>query len=561
MARGSHASNKSGVDDGKLMELVRSGDLSAFDGLYERHVAVASNVARRNVDNQSDAEDVVAEAFQSVLQSLVSGKGPNTFFRAYLLSTVARLSHQRNLKARKVLPSGDDSVLDQTLADSDAAVGAFESHTVARAFRALPERWQAVLWYLDVERMKPAAVAPILGLSSNAVSALALRAREGLRRQYLQHHVAEQTDIDCSEYASKLGNYIRGGVSKGTARKIREHLDTCPSCTAALAELKDVQGSMRAVLLPLVTGIPASLWAGQGAGLGVAGGMVPGKAALALHSLALPALAQPALMTVIAAAAVGLVMGTVAVVDHMTPDAFREQWAVESAGVPGEKLPVIPTPSPASAPAQSTSIAVAPPVAPPVAGPVAPPVAAPVASPPADAPPVEVPPDVDKSGAEEPVLQIPVEPTAAPAPAQAPAPLPVTTPSALPSVVPSAPTPAVVNGSVREAGDRESGGTVMDIDFQIAGASPLTAGTAVFSVGKNSWILKNSLRVPEGWTCSFESRSVVSCFTAAVQRTDLSFQLGALSKRGGDGSAKDERVLTYTLSGPGLVSKRFSALY
>ena len=225
----------------------------------------------------------------------------------------------------------------------------------------------------------------------------------------------------------------------------------------------------------------------------------------------------------------------------------------------GEEVPVNPTPSPASAPVQSTSIAVPPPVAAPPAD------APPAGAPPADAPPVEVPPDVEKSGAEETVPQIPVEPPAAPAPApapaQAPAPLPVTTPSALPSVVPSAPTPAVVNGSVREAGARESGGTVMDIDFQIAGASPLTTGTAVFSVGKNSWILKNSLRVPEGWTCSFESRSVVSCFTAAVQRTDLSFQLGALSKRGGDDSAKDERVLTYTLSGPGLVSKRFSALY
>ncbi|MFP3686343.1 hypothetical protein SB847_21820, partial [Bacillus sp. SIMBA_026] len=72
------------------------------------------------------------------------------------------------------------------------AIKAFESQTVAKAFRSLPERWQAVLWYLDVERMKPAAVAPILGLSPNAVSALALRAREGLRREYLQAHIAEE---------------------------------------------------------------------------------------------------------------------------------------------------------------------------------------------------------------------------------------------------------------------------------------------------------------------------------------------------------------------------------
>jgi hypothetical protein len=76
---------------------------------------------------------------------------------------------------------------------------------------------------------------------------------------------------------------------------------------------------MRAVLLPLVTGIPAALWAGKGAGLGVVGGMVPANAAVAV-----PALAQPVLMAVIAAAAVGLVLGAVGIVDHLTPDAYVE---------------------------------------------------------------------------------------------------------------------------------------------------------------------------------------------------------------------------------------------
>ncbi|KUM34492.1 sigma-70 family RNA polymerase sigma factor [Arthrobacter sp. EpRS71] len=532
MARTSHASNKSSVDDHQLIELVRSGDISAFDGLYERHVAVASNVARRNVDNQSDAEDVVAEAFQSVLQSLIAGKGPDTFFRAYLLSTVARLSHHRNRKAGKVVPSGDESILDQALADSDTAIGAFESHTIAKAFRALPERWQAVLWYLDVERMKPAAVAPILGLSANAVSALALRAREGLRRQYLQCHVSEQTDSECSQYASKLGNYIRGGVSSATKRKVRDHLNGCASCTAALAELKDVQGSMRAVLLPLVTGIPAVLWAGKGAGLGVVGSVMPAKAAIAL-----PALAQPAVMAVIAAAAVGLVLGAVGVVDQLTPDAYSEKRAVESAVAPRDEAPVTPAPSATAAPS-------------PTAAPV---FSVPAAPQPEDALPVEVPPVVE----EEPVPATPANPQIAPTPG----PLPATTPPAAPLTVPPVTAPAVVDGSAREAGDSHSNDTVMEIDFRVSGAAPLSTGKAVFSVGKNSWIAEDSFRAPDGWTCTFESRSVVICSTDSVQRTDLSFQLGAGVKRSKFDPSKGERVLTYTLSGPGLASKRFSVVY
>lgn len=498
--------------------------MSAFDGLYERHVTIASTVARRNVDNQSDAEDVVAEAFQSVLQSLTAGKGPDTFFRAYLLSTVTRLSHQRNRKAGRVLPSGDDSVLDQTLSDSDAAISAFESRTVAKAFRALPERWQAVLWYLDVERMKPAVVAPILGLSANAVSALALRAREGLRRQYLQCHLADQADGSCSEYVSKLGNYIRGGLSKATERKVRDHLHGCSTCTAAFAELSDVQGTMRAVVLPLITGVPLVVWAGKGAGLGVLGGVVPVKAVLA----------QPAIMAMVAAAAVGLVLGAVGVVDYLTPDAYLEQQAVETRDAALDTNPVLPTPgkTPTSAPVPVVPVPMEPP-----------PVAAPAESePPAAEPPAEEPPG---PAAAAPTLVIP-----------SPVAPPVNTPSPSTSAVPPRSGPADVEATARRTGDPGSGSTPMEVDFRVSGAGPLGRGRALFSVGQYSRIVEGSLRAPKGWTCSMESRSVVSCVTDSVQREDLRFHFEADSKRD-----QNERVLSYTLAGPELAPKKFSSRY
>ncbi|MEV7661376.1 sigma-70 family RNA polymerase sigma factor [Paenarthrobacter sp. NPDC089316] len=348
MARRSRSGNKSDGavnDDGHLIGLVRRGDLSAFDHLYKRHVSIASTVARRHVDNPSDAEDVVAEAFQSVLQSLVSGKGPDTFFRAYLLSTVTRLSHQQNRKSSKVVPSGDDSLLDQTLAEPDAVVQAFESRAVAQAFRALPERWQAVLWYLDVERMKPAVVAPILGLSANAVSALAVRAREGLRRQYLQFHLSENAGEACAEFASKLGYFIRGGLSSGAEVKVRAHVEGCARCTAALAELKDVQGTMRAVLLPLVTGIPLAAWVGKSAGLGVLGGILPVKGFLAI-----PALAHPMVMAVSTAAAVGLMLGAVGSVDLLSPGASWDRQTPETGSVDVEASPPFPSAVPNDSP-------------------------------------------------------------------------------------------------------------------------------------------------------------------------------------------------------------------
>lgn len=537
MAQSSHAGSKSKIDDdGRLIELVRGGDMSAFDGLYERHVSIASTVARRNVDNPSDAEDVVAEAFQAVLQGLVAGRGPDTFFRAYLLSTVTRLSHQRNRKAGKVLPSGDDSVLDHALADSDAAINAFESRTVAKAFRTLPERWQAVLWYLDVERMKPAAVAPILGLSPNAVSALALRAREGLRRQYLQCHIAEQADGRCSEFASKLGNFIRGGLSAATERKVRDHLSGCSTCTAALAELKDVQGSMRAVLLPMVTGVPITIWAGKSAGLGVLGAVFPAKAALIA-----PAIAQPIVLAVVAAAGVGLVLGSIGIVDHLTPETYSQQRALQTGSPPWGSEPATPTatstPSGTPFPASSSSAEL-----PPVPEELLP-------------TPVEVP-----SGAQVPTLPVQEKPaenkTAAPSATPSPVAPPSPTQSPALAAGPTTTVPVDVQGSVRQVPDRSSGKITMEIDFQVSGASPLGSGKAVFSVAADAWILEDSLQAPDGWTCALESRRVAICASSSLQRDDLQFRVVTDSQ-----GNKKNRELSYTLSGPGLAPNEFSYNY
>lgn len=517
MSRGSRSSNTSnrGVhDDGHLIELVRSGDMSAFNHLYERHVAIASTVAKRHVDNPSDAEDVVAEAFQSVLRSLVAGKGPDTFFRAYLLSTVTRLSHQLNRKSGRLVPSGDESLLDQTMAEPDAAVQAFESNTVARAFRSLPERWQAVLWYLDVERMKPAAVAPILGLSANAVSALAVRAREGLRRQYLQFHVAEKADASCAEFAAKLGSFIRGGLSRSAELKVRTHLEGCANCTAALAELDDVQGTMRAVLLPLVTGLPLAAWVGKGAGLGVLGGILPVKGFLAV-----PALAHPAAMALTTAAAVGLVLGAVGIVDVIVPDPPPEPQAVETGAVSPETSfwPSPPPPPPSSI---TPSI-----------------VATPA--------PVE----------EKPVPVTPPEPKVTPAPV--PTPSVTTAPPKPPST-----SLAAVSGSAKwvtttdRNGSQTSSVSSWDITFTASGTEPLGSGKVVLALDNDVLIGAQPVAAPAGWSCSAINSSAVSCVTDLVQRSDLHFHLESVPKDPNAGG-----LLSYSLSGTGLTTANFVCKY
>lgn len=537
MASKKNTNNNSGADvmsDGHFIELVRSGDMSAFDHLYERHLSIASAVARRNVDNPSDAEDVVAEAFQAVLQNLVAGKGPNNFFRAYLLSTVTRLSHHRNRKAGSTLPSSDDAVLDRPLSEPDAAVKAFESDAVARAFQALPERWQAVLWYLDVERMKPAAVAPILGLSPNAVSALALRAREGLRRQYLQAHVADEHDADCVMYASKLGHFIRGGLSRAASRKMRQHLAGCSKCTRALSELKDVQGSMRAVLLPLVTGVPLALWAGKGAGLGVLGGLVPVKAAIVA-----PAISQPVVMAVVAAAGLGLALGASGVTGLLIPDA-----------------PVVNRPE-STQPEAQPSVPLWPPATN-VSKPPGDPSASPQAPtseetvPPAESDParIEDPGEGQETNNGREVTGTAVVQGGAPAEEEPPASVVETPPQQEPLPAPSASTepvaPTALSTYVWAAQDAGTGLTAVQVDFIPRGTAPAGPGTATFSLGSDTRIQEKSLQVPQGWSCSLQGQGAITCSTGSIQSGNLHFHMTAENRSRAAGG-----VLTYSFSAAG----------
>jgi hypothetical protein len=145
--------------------------------------------------------------------------------------------------------------LDTHTFDEDPAIKEFEAMAMAQAFKSLPERWQAVLWHVDVEKMKPAAAAESIGISPNGVSSLAIRAREGLHRAYLQNHVLASTGTDCEAISAQLGAFARGGLKRSSNQRIQDHLVACAKCTGVLAELDDVQSRMRIVLFPQMTGI------------------------------------------------------------------------------------------------------------------------------------------------------------------------------------------------------------------------------------------------------------------------------------------------------------------
>ena len=271
------------LGDAELIAAARSGESSAFAQLYERHAGAAFVVARQYSTSRADAEDVVSEAFTKVFAVFQYGGGPDVAFRAYLFTVVRRLAMTRKDGLRRVAPTDDietfESGLGLAASTEDPTMEGFERNVVSRAYATLPERWQAVLWYSEVENLPPAQIAPLLGLTANGVAALSYRAREGLRQAYLQQHLQSPPTPGCRRVADKLGAYVRGGLAKRESAQVLEHLDGCEDCRALLLELGDVNHGMRSVIAPLVLGL-AGL-AALAHPLPITGGLLAGAAVAA----------------------------------------------------------------------------------------------------------------------------------------------------------------------------------------------------------------------------------------------------------------------------------------
>ncbi|WP_106815444.1 sigma-70 family RNA polymerase sigma factor [Microbacterium timonense] len=238
--------------DEELVAAARAGDDAAYAQLWERHVASARRAARA-VSPHADPDDIVSEAFTSILSAIRKGGGPQEGFRPYLFATVRNVAASWGRRTTE-LPLDD---LDERAADSAAEFAELvaDRSVLAQAFRELPERWRTLLWYIEVEGMKPREVAPLLGMTPNAVSALVYRAREGFKQAWLHAHVSDPArPAECRWACEVLVVSEKKPVRRGDRRRLDAHLRECPACRIVAADLEHVSQKLRMVLLPLVLG-------------------------------------------------------------------------------------------------------------------------------------------------------------------------------------------------------------------------------------------------------------------------------------------------------------------
>ncbi|MCU1479748.1 MAG: polymerase sigma factor, sigma-70 family [Subtercola sp.] len=277
---GAHAvlGDENGPSDLELVQRTREGDSRAFGELWNRHSRAGRTVARSYA---LDPDDVVAESFAKVLQAIKGGGGPTAAFRPYLFSTIRNVAMQWR-KASIVDASDElDALADPSSEDAETLL-ALDKSLTAQAFRSLPTRWQEALWYSEVEQLSSQEISPLLGMTSNAVSALTFRAREGLRQAWIQAPLIRSADTECAAVIEKLGSYTRGSLGPRESKRVETHLAGCPSCTIVEEEAKDIGSRLALVMLPLAAGIAGALaytvWlqAGSSASAATLGGLASG---------------------------------------------------------------------------------------------------------------------------------------------------------------------------------------------------------------------------------------------------------------------------------------------
>jgi RNA polymerase sigma factor (sigma-70 family) len=218
------------VGDAELIAAVRSGENTAFGVLYERHLGAARRAAGAFTPTVVERDDLVAEGFARVLRVLKDGRGPTAGFRPYLITTMRNTMIDWRRRDALLSLVADVPDVNPTVGTEELVTARIQADLAAAAFETLPERWRAVLSLTEIEGHTPAQVAAQLGMTPNSVSALAYRAREGLRQAYLEQHVHPTTRFGCASVAVELARWVRGRFPEPKMRKIATHLNVCVEC-------------------------------------------------------------------------------------------------------------------------------------------------------------------------------------------------------------------------------------------------------------------------------------------------------------------------------------------
>lgn len=179
------------AEDVRLMQLVSTGDMIAFERLVERHQTLVAGTVGRMLGNNADVEDIAQQVFVRVWKSARRYE-PRAKFTTWLLKITRNLvfNEMRRRKRHALMPlqseaEGEEMQLkDERGQTPDASLLEDElQRAIEAAIGELPESQRMAVVLRRYEELSYEEIADVLDQSVPAVKSLLFRARTELRER------------------------------------------------------------------------------------------------------------------------------------------------------------------------------------------------------------------------------------------------------------------------------------------------------------------------------------------------------------------------------------------
>lgn len=178
------------MSDRDLAERVRGGDTALYELIMRRHNQRMFRMIRSVIREDSEAEDILQDAWVRIYEHLHQFEGRSSF-ATWIMRIAYHEALNRARKQKRSLPLEDETgeimsrVIDEssprTTPEDQAIHGQF-SRIIQTAVDALPDGYRSVFVLREIEGMSTAEVSGCLELSEEAVKTRLHRSRAMLRR-------------------------------------------------------------------------------------------------------------------------------------------------------------------------------------------------------------------------------------------------------------------------------------------------------------------------------------------------------------------------------------------
>jgi RNA polymerase sigma-70 factor (ECF subfamily) len=181
------------TSDYSLAQRAASGDLAAFETLYERHNRRVYSLCLRMTQNVAEAEDLAQEAFIQLFRKIGSFRGESAFttwLHRLTVNQVLMHFRKRGVRLEQTTDDGETPVQIVAGTQNPNSMPVVDRIALDRAIGQLPPGYRTVFVLHDVEGHEHEEIARMLGCSVGTSKSQLHKARMKLRTLLRQQKAA-----------------------------------------------------------------------------------------------------------------------------------------------------------------------------------------------------------------------------------------------------------------------------------------------------------------------------------------------------------------------------------